>query len=109
MITVYQIRVTDKMALAVNSGDTVPAYDAKRSVMFSGSKKFNSDDFKFYEAVFKVSTNELEEAFEWTNLWNTSNVERLVEDGHSSSVGDIFELDDEMFMVDSFGFNKVEV
>jgi len=92
----------------MNAGKNVPALSAKRDLMFSPMKAYKPEMFDFYNPTFEVNTNDLEAAFEATNLWNSMS-KRLSDYGHSSSVGDIFERDGKFFMVDNFGFGEVAV
>jgi len=111
MITIHQIPLISEMAQIVNStGDTnsVSAFAARMNVSFFGSDKFIHADFKFYKETIKVDSDDLEVAFEATNLWNMPNItERLVERTSSTSVGDIFEKNERFFMVDGCGFSEI--
>jgi hypothetical protein len=63
-----------------------------------------------FSEAFEVATLRLEEAFEWTNLWNRQDkVDVIGDHSHSSSVGDIFELNGEFFLCSNFGFKQVKV
>lgn len=107
MITIYQIQLTSDQVDAVNNGTTVPAFDAKVNVMM-GSDRFKHDDFKFYTETVSVDTDDLEEAFEATNLWNRDDItKRLTDKVSSASVGDIFQKGDRFYMVDNFGFKAI--
>jgi hypothetical protein len=109
MITIYQIHLTDEEYDRVNAFgfDSVPAMKAKSNVMF-GAKNFNPSDFIYYMPTMHVETDDLEEAFELTNLWeDESRIERLGPRQSSSSVGDIFRKGAQFYMVDSFGFTPL--
>ena len=109
MITIYQIRLTNEQIDRVNAYGfgSVPAMKAKTNVMF-GAKNFKYSDFEYYMPTMKVDTNDLEEAFELTNLWeDESKIERLGPYQSSSSVGDIFRKGAQFYMVDSFGFTPI--
>jgi hypothetical protein len=110
MITIYQIQTTNAQVDAFNKGQSVPALDVKCKLMF-GSKKFEPEMFEFFSPVYEVETDDLEHAFELTNLWENGHLVRALPStrGHSSSVGDIFQLGDQYFMVDSFGFKELEL
>lgn len=110
MITIYQIQTTNAQVNAFNNGQSVPALDVKRKLMF-GSKKFEPTMFEFFSPVYEVETDDLEHAFELTNLWENGHLVRALPQtrGHSSSVGDIFQRGDQYFMVDSFGFKELEL
>lgn len=108
MITIYQIQLTNSQVDAFNAGTSVPSIEAKRKLMF-GAKKFTPDMLKYFTAVAKVDTNDLEMAFELTNLWNDESKVTRLERMSSTSVGDIFMMNDRYFMVDSFGFEELRL
>jgi len=108
MITIYQIQPTEAQYRAHNAGQFTPAIEAKRDMMM-GTSCFSSDVLKYYTCVAKVNTNDLEEAFELTNLWDDmSKVEQFTRMS-STSVGDIFGLNEHYYMVDTFGFKELHV
>lgn len=110
MITVHQIQLTNEQIDAVNAGETVPAFEAKNKLSIFGADKFSSDMFSMFTAAYTVTTTRLEQAFEWTNLWNRQDmVEAIGDRNHSSSVGDIFELNGEFFLCSNFGFKQIKV
>lgn len=103
MITIYQIKVTDEQINALNSGQSVPSFEAKRSLML-GASKFTPDMMRYFTEVARVDTDDLEYAFELTNLWeDMAKVEKFTRMS-STSVGDIFLKGDSFYMVDNFGF-----
>jgi len=107
MIKIHQIQLSNNQIDAVNAGEVVPSFNAKMAAQFG---KFKSSLFEFYTEAYLVESNDLEKAFEWTNLWNNQKcVDVLGDHGHSSSVGDLFELDGEFFVCADAGFKKVEV
>lgn len=109
MIKIYQIQLSnDQIDLINEKGhDAVPANMAKMSATFG---RFKSSFFEFYTEAYEVETDDLNKAFEWTNLWNNQErVDVLGDHGHSSSVGDLFELDGEFFVCADVGFEKVEI
>ena len=109
MITIYQIQITNRQADDFNAGISVPSIEASRKLMF-GSKEFTPDMLKHFTPVYEVYTDDLEAAFEITNLWNKPEMVDVIGDrGHSSSVGDIFARDGRFFMVDSFGFKELRL
>ena len=110
MITIYQIKLTNSQVDAFNAGTSVPSIEAKRKLMF-GAKKFTPDMLQYFTEVYEVETDDLEKAFELTNLWNNGHLVRAVPGtrGHSSSVGDIFSQDGRFYMVDSFGFTELKL
>src|SRR6056297_3033273 len=100
MITIYQIQLTDEQIDIINERghDAVPAQRAKLNVMF-GASKFRTFDLQYYTETMQVDTDNLEEAFELTNLWNQP--ERIARIGNaqsSTSVGDIFQKGDRFYM-----------
>lgn len=103
MITIYQIKMTNAQIDAFNAGRSVPSMEAKRTLMF-GASKFTPDMLQYFTEVARVNTDDLEEAFELTNLWeDTSKVQKFTQMS-STSVGDIFLKGDAFYMVDNFGF-----
>lgn len=107
MIIIHQIQMSNAQVDAFNAGASVPAIEAKRKLIFSGSKNFTHDMFKYFTEVAKVDTDDLEEAFELTNLWNDESKVTRFTRMSSSSVGDIFQKGDRYFMVDTFGFQEI--
>ncbi|HAW04753.1 MAG TPA: hypothetical protein DCW83_08695 [Saprospirales bacterium] len=108
MITIHQIQLTSDQIDAVNAGSKVEAFETKNKLSIFGA--FKSEMFSHFTAAFKVNTLRLEEAFEWTNLWNRQDkVDVLGDRNHSSSVGDIFELNGEFFLCSNFGFKQIKV
>ncbi len=113
MIEVYQIALSDQEIDKVNSegwesSPKASAY-ARVSMGFEYSK-WSKDYLKFYTLVYEVDTDELEMAFELTNLWWKGKVKRLAE-GTSGSVGNLFVkvegADRRMFFCDNFGFIEI--
>ena len=108
MITIYQIQISNSQADAFNAGQSVPSLEAKRKLMF-GANEFTPDMLQYFTEVARVDTNDLEEAFELTNLWeDTSKVQKFTRMS-STSVGDIFLKGDSFYMVDSFGFKPLRL
>lgn len=108
MIIIHQITLTEDQIAAVNHGTTVPAFDAKISVQLQGSDGFKVENFKFYKETVSVDTDDLDVAFEATNLWNMSDITKKFSNTvYSSSVGDIFQKGDRYFMVNNFGFQEL--
>lgn len=109
MITIYQIRLTDEQINRANAEgfESVPAVLAKTRMMLGfDNSKFSEDYIQYYSPVYEVETDDLNDAFEATNLWEGYSVRRLAR-GSSSSVGDIFVKDGDCFIVDNFGFVAV--
>lgn len=113
MIKIHQIQLTEAQIDIINTDghDAVPAQSAKLAVSFFGADKFKAENFAFYTEAFQVHTDDKDLAFEYTNLWNNQYFVEVIGDrNHSTSVGDILELDNgDFFMVCNFGFEKIEV
>jgi hypothetical protein len=107
MITIYQIRLSDSDIIAVNARgwDAVPKAVARADMML-GARKWNEDFVEYYDATYEVDTDDLDQAFESTNLWEDGLVRRLAR-GSSGSVGDIFVKDGDCYIVDNFGFVNI--
>jgi hypothetical protein len=119
MIRIYQIILSDEERKMVNEHGhhAVPAQKAKLDVMF-GSKGFNAGaSWRYYKLAYELhDCQDLNEAFEWTNLWNNPDpdaIEKCHDRATSSSVGDIFEvfgdglIQDGTYMCEPCGFEKV--
>ena len=108
MITIYQIRLSNAEINQANAEgfEAVPKVEAK-TWMGIGARKWMADYAKYYEPVCTVETDDLELAFEATNLWNYPELTKRIGRGSSSSVGDIFVKDGDCYIVDSFGFKKL--
>ena len=109
MITIYQIHLTDEQIRRANAEGfaAVPAVLAKtRMGLGFDRSKFSEDYLQFYRPTYEVDTDDLNVAFEATNLWEGYDVRRLAR-GSSSSVGDIFVKDGDCYIVDNFGFVAV--
>ena len=108
MITIYQIRLSNAEINQANAEgfQTVPKVEAK-TWMGIGARKWMADYAKYYEPVCTVETDDLELAFEATNLWNRPELTKRIGRGSSSSVGDIFVKDNDCYVVDSIGFVKL--
>lgn len=109
MITVYQIHLTDNEIDIANSRgfEAVPKVLAKTRMML-GARKWNHDEYpKYYEATYEVDTDDLDKAYEITNLWEEDWKVTRLRRGSSSSVGDIFVKDGDCYIVDNFGFTAV--
>jgi hypothetical protein len=108
MITIYQIISSNEETLKANEHgfQSVPKIHAK-TLMGLGARKWMSDYAKYYEPTTIVDTDDLELAFEATNLWNYPEKIKRISRGHSSSVGDIFVKGGECYVVDNFGFVKL--
>lgn len=109
MINIYQIYLSDAEIQKINEQghDSVPAQRARLNVQFGGAENFKYSDMKYYKHVMSVDTDDLDDAFELTNLWNDNSKIKSISRASSSSVGDIFQDGDRWYMVDSFGFKKL--
>lgn len=110
MITIFQIQTSDAQVDAFNAGSSVPAIEAKRKLLI-GAKKFEPSMLEFFTPVYEVETDNLDTAFELTNLWMNGHLVRALPGtrGHSSSVGDIFGHNGRYYMVDNFGFEELRL
>ena len=108
MIPIYQIKVTNEQADAFNAGVAVPSLDAKRKLMF-GAKGFDASMLQYFTEVATVDTDDLEDAFELTNLWNDASKVKNIARMSSTSVGDIFGSNGRYYMVDTFGFKELKL
>jgi hypothetical protein len=97
MITIYQIHVSDEERVWTN-----PKLEAKIDYMM-GFKSFDQESLKYFEATYEVDTDDLETAFEATNLWEGYNVKRL-KCGSNTSIGDIAVLDGNCYFCDDDGW-----
>ena len=99
MIKIYQNRCAELSSQSKK--------DVKYTMMM-GAKHWQPEFAQVYIAAYEVDADDLEEAFELTNLWNDMNkINFLADPGPSSSVGDLFVYDDQCFIVDNFGFTQV--
>lgn len=109
MITVYQIMFTANDTARYNEGCEVQAMDARRKLMF-GANKFDPSMLKYFDVAYTVDTDDLEKAFELTNLFNDqSKIDVIGDNPTSTSVGDIFAKDGRYYMVDNFGFKELRL
>jgi hypothetical protein len=109
MITVYQIMFTANDAARYNEGCEVQAIEARRKLMF-GASKFDSSMLKYFNEAYKVYSDDLEEAFELTNLFNDqTKIDVIGDNPTSASVGDIFRKNERFYMVDNFGFKELRL
>lgn len=108
MITIYQIELSDADIIRANAQgfDAAPTVAAKTRMMM-GACKWKEEYVPLYKATYKVDTDDLDEAFEITNLWNEDYKVTRLRRGSSSSVGDIFVKDGNCYIVDKFGFANV--
>jgi hypothetical protein len=99
MITIYQNRCKEFSPELQK--------EAKYDMML-GAKKWQPEFAQYYIAAYEVNTGNLDEAFERTNLWNAmEKINFLADPGPSSSVGDIFVVAGQCFIVDDMGFKQI--
>lgn len=108
MIKIYQIALSEMDILLANSQgfESSPVAHAKYRMML-GAGKWNEKYVPLYKATYEVDTDDLDKAFEITNLWNEDYKVTRLRRGSSSSVGDIFVKDGDCYIVDNFGFVNV--
>ncbi len=104
MIKVYQIQLSDAEVDALNRGEEFEKGKAYFSRMFDA--KFKPEIFQFYDHVATVNTDSMESAFNLMNLWNQPELVERHGPCSSMSVGDILDVDGELFRCASFGFEK---
>lgn len=104
MIAIYQILLSGSDIARVNAEgfSAVPAAHAKTSLMI-GFGRWKAEYASLFTKVYEVDTDDLDQAFESTNLWNDHLVTR-VRRGSSTSVGDIAVLDGNCYFCDNFGW-----
>ena len=109
MITIYQIKLTNDQIDQANlfGFHSVEAVEAKAKMMF-GARKWEPEFAKFYTPTYEIDTDNLEDAFTITNLWNEDWKVTRIRKGSSSSVGDIFVKDGTAYLVDNFGFVEMD-
>jgi len=112
MIKVYQNTAVKDLRNEINelgwSGAMEKYEEVKAHLDCSsdGSENWNPEWFKHYNHVADIAVDDLDAAFHAMNVW-TDDVTTLVK-CHSMSVGDILEHDGKFFMVDRYGFKRVE-
>ena len=106
MITIYQIQLSDLEIIQVNAGQMPEKAKAKFRISAS-TDNFSHDMLKFYKEVCTVDTDDLEKAFELTNLWEEPSKVTKFGRMNSTSIGDIFRLGDRYYIVDTFGFTSL--
>lgn len=104
MIAIYQILLNGSDVARANAEGfgAVPAVHAKTSLMI-GFNRWKAEYVPFFSKVYEVDTDNLDQAFESTNLWNDNLVTR-VRRGSSTSVGDIAVKDGVCYFCDNFGW-----
>lgn len=108
MITVYQILLTDRDVVEANSPSfrNPPRFDAYRNMLLGGHSSWKEEYTQYYVPVMEIDTDDLNEAFDVSNGYGNSTF-RYLSRGRSGSVGDIFVMDNDCYIVDSLGFTNV--
>jgi hypothetical protein len=104
MITIYQIPLTNDQINRANAlgFDAVPEVLAKTRMQL-GFGKFKEEYLSFFRPIYEVDTDDLDEAFDATNIWEGFPIKRLAI-GSSTSVGDIAVLNGNCYFCDTFGW-----
>lgn len=111
MIRIHQIQLTDANIDTINEfgHDSVPAHKFSLDLQF-GKKELTRDAFDvYYVPAYDVDTDSLEEAFRITNLWDAHDMEKvevLGDRNHSTSVGDVAEIDGKFFVCAPVGWTR---
>ena len=108
MITIYQIQLSDLEIIQVNAGQMPEKAKAKFRISAS-TDNFSHDMLKFYKEVCTVDTDDLEKAFELTNLWEEPSKVTKFGRMSSTSIGDIFLKGNCFYIVDTFGFSALPI
>lgn len=95
MITIYQI--------PLNGAFSDPKLLSAKSDLMLGFNRWKDDYSKMYVRTYEVDTDDLEQAFESTNLWEDDKVVRH-RNGSSTSVGDIAVKDGNCYFCDNYGW-----
>ncbi len=105
MIAIYQILLSDYDIARVNGEGfgSVPTANARALLMIYGFNSWKPEYVPLYTKVYEVDTDDLDQAFESTNLWE-DNLVRRVSRGSSTSVGDIAVKDGVCYFCDNFGW-----
>lgn len=105
MISIYQILLSDSDIDRVNAEgfNAVPSAHARTSLML-GFGRWKSEYTPLFTKVYEVDTDDLEQAFESTNLWEDQLVTCVRRGSRSTSVGDIAVKDGNCYFCDSFGW-----
>lgn len=105
MIKVYQIQLTDAEVDSINAGNETEKSKAYFSRSFG---KFNPENFKHYNHVANVLTDDREDAFRLMNLWQDQSLVERLGQLSSMSVGDVLEMENgERCLCASFGFEQI--
>ena len=83
-------------------------YEAKTNLMVHGSKKWFPELLDLFTETAGVDSDDLEEVFEIGNGYGDLTKLITYSKMSSVSVGDIIKQGDELYMVEAFGFKKLE-
>lgn len=108
MITIYQIKKEIFNKLNGNNELFLQYADVKHRASFR-PETFTAEDFTYYEPVYEVDVNDLEKAYEETNIWRSPPLVKKYRKGTSTSTGDIFKMNGEYYAVAYEGFNKINI
>lgn len=108
MITIYQIKREIFNKLNGNNELFLQYADVTHRANFR-PETFTAQDFTWYEPVYEVDVDDLEKAYEVTNLWQNPELVKRHSKGTSSSTSDIFVMNGEYYAVANCGFNKLNI
>ncbi|ASV44318.1 hypothetical protein PBI_SCTP2_303 [Salicola phage SCTP-2] len=113
---VLQVKLNSEIRNRVNklgwdgAIEEIPKVKTYLDVTHKGSEAFEKTMSSDYEIVGFVFGDNLEDACRRSNLGYTSCIDNFTGNMHSLSVGDILvESSESIWMVDQFGFSKVEI
>lgn len=116
---VYQIQTTREMVDLLNQvgwgglkeHEELAPMAVKMDLDFDGSESWVPAYFEYFCPVARVEADSLDQVFAYTNDWENTpeGAVEVVGKMRSLSVGDLICCEGEFYMVNSFGFAKVEV
>lgn len=113
MIKIFQIILTDSEIDLINSSPLGHAAVERQlhKLDLTVGRKLTADMLNSFDHTMTVHADNLEEAFRLTNMWNDeSRVSRITERQQSSSVGDIFVMDNgDTHLCANFGFDLIDM
>lgn len=116
MIRIFQIVFTDEIVDAINSQghdgavSQCPQYGVYlRNIR--GADRYQPEDFRYYEPVAEVDTDQLFEAFTISNGMGDESRYHVLPGARprSLSVGDIVELNGQYHIVDVLGYKEISI
>jgi len=108
VITIYQIKEEIFNKLNGNNELYLKYSDVTHRANFR-PETFTTEDFTLYEPVYEVDVDDLEKAYEVTNLWQNPELVKRYRAGTSTSTSDIFKMNGEYYAVANCGFNKINI